>query len=159
MSSAEGETTRRDPSPEPISVLADYHSRNRQPNPPPVTISKQPKPQQASDGADNDDTTGSSSDEDTNHSMPLNQRAPFNPRIRRKKANLRTFGGSWANVLTAAKYQYRVYIHTRNPFAMRDPFTLKKAKDCLLEAMAQYQEDSGRKLDMRKFLLFMIPPG
>lgn len=51
----------------------------------------------------------------------------------------------WTDILEHAKHDYRLYIHTRNPFPERTAETLRIAGDFVLERMAQYEEDQRNK--------------
>ena len=60
---------------------------------------------------------------------------------------LRFYSGSWVDVLKNAKYQYRLCIHTDEPFPERSPDSLSDAHECLLEAIGKFQDEMRLPLD------------
>ena len=76
-------------------------------------------------------------------------------RVRRRNMNttpvptqLRFYSGCWLDVLKDAKFQYRLYIHTEDPFPERSRDSLSDAHKCLLEAISKFQEEV--KLELKE---------
>ena len=60
---------------------------------------------------------------------------------------LRFYSGCWVDVLKEAKYQYRLHIHTEDPFPERTRESLADAHECLVEAIAKFQQEVKLELD------------
>ncbi|KAF9455601.1 hypothetical protein BDZ94DRAFT_1277848 [Collybia nuda] len=52
---------------------------------------------------------------------------------------------AWTDILENAKNEYRLYIHTRDPFPERTKATLQRAGDCVLEMITAYEDDPRNK--------------
>jgi hypothetical protein len=69
---------------------------------------------------------------------------------------IRFYSGSWVDVLKDAKYQFRFCVHTEEPFPERTRETLTVAHDCLLEAIAKFQNEVKLPLDEGLLQRFII---
>lgn len=85
-------------------------------------------------------------DEDTQVTGPKTRRSrTTNNDIR--PSQLRFYSGTWIDTLIAAKNNYRLFIHTEDPFPERTSESLEDARNCLLEAIAKFKEESQLPLD------------
>ena len=95
-----------------------------------------------------DDTdSGNESDKESetdNNPIPPQARAKRNSRKSHHNPHpnhLGFYSGTWHDVLVEAKFKYRLFIHTENPFPERNTNSLRDAHDCLLEIITKYQDD------------------
>ena len=68
------------------------------------------------------------------------------------------YSGTWYDVLVEAKFKYRLFIHTENPFPERNSNSLRDAHDCLLETITKFKDD-GIHLDegtVNQLLMYTI---
>ena len=110
-----------------------------------VTGDSSPKNNNDSD-ADEDDE-----DEDTQVTEPKPRRTrTSNMNIR--PSQLRFYSGTWVDVLTAAKNNYRLFIHNEDPFPERTAAGLEDARGCLLDAIGKFKEENQLPLDEGTFI-------
>ena len=66
------------------------------------------------------------------------------------------YSGSWVDVLKDAKYRFRFCIHTEVPFPERTTDSLSVTHDCLVEAIAKFQDEVRLPLDEGLLPCFII---
>lgn len=66
------------------------------------------------------------------------------------------YSGSWIDVLKDAKYQYRLSIHTDEPFPERSRDSLLVSHECLVEAIGKFQDEIKLPLDEGSLRYFII---
>ncbi|KAF8811157.1 hypothetical protein BYT27DRAFT_7208610 [Phlegmacium glaucopus] len=64
-----------------------------------------------------------------------------------KPSQLRFYSGTWVDVLIAAKNNYRLFVHTEDPFPERTAASLEDAHRCLLDAVGSFTEENKLPLD------------
>ena len=91
-------------------------------------------------GSNNNVTDDEDEDEDTEVNA-LKQRRPctFNNDI--CPSQLRFYSGTCVNVLIIAKNNYRLFIHTDDPFPKRMAASLEDARICLIDAIGKFKEE------------------
>jgi hypothetical protein len=97
------------------------------------------------DNATNSDDHGDASDA-SNTNVGVRRRSSLN-KTAPDATQLRFYSGCWVDVLKDAKYQYRFYIHTDDPFPERSRESLSDAHDCLVEAIAKFRDEIKLPLD------------
>jgi hypothetical protein len=97
------------------------------------------------DGLNNNDAD-EDEDEDTEANGPKHRR-PRTANSNICPSQLRFYSGTWVDVLVAAKNNYRLFIHNEDSFPERTAASLEDARECLLDAIAMFREESKLALD------------
>lgn len=99
------------------------------------------------------DADADDEDEDEEATGPKQRRSrTSNGDIR--PTQLRFYSGTWVDVLIAAKNNYRLFVHTDDPFPERTAASLEDAHGCLLEAIGKFREESQLPLDQGMLILY-----
>jgi hypothetical protein len=97
-------------------------------------------------GSNNNDADDEDEDEGNQDTGPKKRRSrTSNNDIR--PSQLRFYSGTWVDVLTAAKNNYRLLIHKEDPFPERTTANLEDAHLCLLDAIGKFKEETELPLD------------
>ena len=93
-------------------------------------------------GSNNNDADDEDEDEDTEVNA-LKQRWPCTSNNDICPSQLHFYSGTWVNVLIIAKNNYRLFIHTDDPFPEHTAASLEDAHICLIDAIGKFKEESS----------------
>ena len=102
-------------------------------------------------GSNNNNADDEDKDEDTEVNAPKQQQpCTFNNNIH--PSQLHFYSGTWVDVLIIAKNNYRLFIHTNDPFPERMAASLEDAHICLIDAIGKFKEESRLPLNEGKLI-------
>ena len=99
----------------------------------------------SNDDADNEDEDDSEDEVNQDAGPKIRRPRTLNNDIR--SSQLRFYSGTWVDILTAAKNNYRLFIHNEDPFPERSSADLEDAHVCLLDAVGKFKEDPQLTID------------
>jgi hypothetical protein len=105
----------------------------------------------SNDGTVNDDDTHDEGDAEkaaTDKNILPKKRATRNSTasdIKKTQMAYYKHDAAWTDILESAKNEYRLHIHTRDPFPERTQSTLRRAGVCVLEMIAAYENDPSNE--------------
>ena len=129
---------------------ASSKALHRQPAGHPINQDNLGENREIDDGSNNNDADDEDDDKDEDEDtqvIGLKQRRTCTSNSNICSSQLRFYSGTWIDVLIVAKNNYRLFIHTEDPFPERTVLSLEDAWACLLDAIGKFKEESQLPLD------------